>query len=220
MSGLALALFVKTPGVSPVKTRLAADIGKRKALQLYRACIAVAEELGDVAQGLGITVYWAIAEGVANAPYWPQRTVIGQGEGDLGQRMAHVLNLLRRRHSAVMLLGADAPQVSQADLQQAQKILSSASAQLIGPASDGGFWTYGSTLQADATAWSGVGYSAPDTRAQFVATLPPGVALTTLRTLTDIDDLATLRQCLDQLRGQSLRPQQQALCKLLEALAS
>ena len=43
----AIALFVKTPGLSPVKTRLAASIGAEAALGLYRLCLRCVDEAVD-----------------------------------------------------------------------------------------------------------------------------------------------------------------------------
>jgi glycosyltransferase A (GT-A) superfamily protein (DUF2064 family) len=40
---LPLAVFVKTPGLSPIKTRLAASVGEQKALEFYRRSLRVTE---------------------------------------------------------------------------------------------------------------------------------------------------------------------------------
>ena len=39
----ALAIFVKTPELSPVKTRLAKDIGKESAIRLYKSFVDIIE---------------------------------------------------------------------------------------------------------------------------------------------------------------------------------
>ncbi|HEV8692715.1 MAG TPA: hypothetical protein VGQ93_00795, partial [Lysobacter sp.] len=58
-----LAIFVKTPGYSPVKTRLAADCGRAYAEAWYRrAAAAVASVAKIAADREGIAVYWAVAE--------------------------------------------------------------------------------------------------------------------------------------------------------------
>jgi len=43
-NSIAIAIFVKTPEFSPVKTRLAASIGKDAAIQVYEYCLKIVEE--------------------------------------------------------------------------------------------------------------------------------------------------------------------------------
>ena len=45
----AVAIFVKTPGLSPLKTRLAAGIGNTAAQEIYNHCVkALTQTLGDL----------------------------------------------------------------------------------------------------------------------------------------------------------------------------
>lgn len=177
-----LAIFVKTPGRSPVKTRLAAARGAAWAEDWYRrAAAAVAE----VAAHAGVAAYWAIAEPDA---VWPDLPAIPQGDGGLGERMARVHATLVARHGRGLLLGADAPQVSPALLRAADVWLDAADARLVlGPSRDGGFWLFGGNVAPPLAAWTGVRYSAADTARDFRTALDPYGAWHTLRFLTDAD---------------------------------
>jgi uncharacterized protein len=196
MSG-AIAIFVKTPGYSPVKTRLAAVLGERYAREWHlRAARAVAEVAAAAAADSGATVYWAVAESAAIADgSWSGLPAIDQGEGGLGARMACVHAALVRRHGCGILLGADAPQV-----QQALRWLDNAQPrQVLGPARDGGFWTYGGNRIADDARWNAVTYSSADTATQFVAAFDDLGSWLRLPGMTDVDraeDLATLADAL------------------------
>ena len=86
MSGV--AIFVKTPGHSPVKTRLAADRGQAWTEAWYRRAAAA---VAAVARATIATSYWAVAEPEAIATgAWPDLPAIAQGDGGLGSRMARV----------------------------------------------------------------------------------------------------------------------------------
>jgi glycosyltransferase A (GT-A) superfamily protein (DUF2064 family) len=73
---IGIAIFVKTPGFSPVKTRLARTHGQEYAENWYRrAAVAVAE----VAILSGASVYWAVGEPEAmDAPLWQSMARICQ----------------------------------------------------------------------------------------------------------------------------------------------
>ena len=82
MSG-AIAVFVKTPGLSPVKTRLASQLGKETAEAFH---LAAAQSVSSVVQQLSkladIQSYYAVAEQVAlNHNYWQDLPCVWQGEG-------------------------------------------------------------------------------------------------------------------------------------------
>ncbi len=54
---IAIAIFVKTPGVSPLKTRLAASLGQEKALHFYKLSLkCIISTLEETA----INPYWAV----------------------------------------------------------------------------------------------------------------------------------------------------------------
>ncbi len=80
MSG-AIAVFVKTPGISPVKTRLAAKLGKETAEAFH---LASARSVSSVVQELSqlddIQSYYAVAEKTAlKHVFWQDLPCLWQG---------------------------------------------------------------------------------------------------------------------------------------------
>jgi len=94
-----LALFVKTPGRSPVKSRLWPAIGRAAAEALYLDCAAaVGETASALERAQRLHAYWAVAEAEDEAPpVWCELPRLPQGEGGLGERMARVYDALRAR---------------------------------------------------------------------------------------------------------------------------
>jgi glycosyltransferase A (GT-A) superfamily protein (DUF2064 family) len=176
----AIAIFVKTPGYSAVKTRLAETMGARFAREWHeRAARTVAAVAGAAAGRSGADAYWAVAEPDAIAQgAWPE---------------------LVRRHGHGVLLGADSPQISIELLLRAMRWLAIADAprQAIGPSSDGGFWLYGANRITAGERWEGVPYSQRDTGHRFRMAFDDRGDWLVLPALTDVDqarDLAPMRR--------------------------
>jgi uncharacterized protein len=200
MSG-SIAIFVKTPAHSPLKTRLASSIGSRAATEWYKAaCLAVKSVIKQVQPLTRISAYWAVAEETAlRNGIWKDFPALAQGEGSLGERMGRVHRMLVRQHGFGILIGADAPQLSVDDFQKAAAFLHHTSARLvIGPASDGGFWCVGANRRIDMTIWTSVEYSQADTCEKFLAQLSDFECMT-LRQLTDVDTENDLLTCQHEL---------------------
>ena len=60
---IAVVVFVKTPGYSPLKTRLAADIGREAAEKFFIESVRKTEKtLMDFCDTGAVTCYWAVKE--------------------------------------------------------------------------------------------------------------------------------------------------------------
>lgn len=200
----ALAIFVKTPGRSPVKSRLAADRGARYAHAWYLRAAAAVAAVAHVAQArFGVSAYWAVAEPAAiGAGDWAGLPAIAQGGGGLGERMARVHAQLVARHGRGLLLGADTPQLSVEMIGDALAWLDAPQPRLaLGPADDGGFWLFGGNVAPPAVAWTSVRYSEPGTALALQASLAGRGEWCTLPTLTDADHGADLPAVLAALRA-------------------
>lgn len=141
--------------------------------------------------------YFAVAEAEALATQdWQEAAVVAQGEGSLGARLAKVSHTLLSGHQAVVLIGADAPQLtSEALLEVADKLLQKKPAVRVGPARDGGFWLLGTAQRIPTALWHAVPYSQPDTcicLLQELARYRFPVEL--IATLADVDVAADLAQ--------------------------
>ncbi|WP_376696700.1 TIGR04282 family arsenosugar biosynthesis glycosyltransferase [Wenzhouxiangella sp. EGI_FJ10305] len=216
----AIAIFVKTPGLSPVKTRLARTLGTEQAEALYLECAAtVAEVVGQASPN----VYWAIAEPERQAAaHWPGLAHIAQGPGGLGERMQRVLAALVERHGSGLLLGADAPQIDAALLRRACSWLScDPPLNACGPARDGGFWTFGANHVPPLERWTRVPYSRPDTLQRFRESIGDETEWLELPMLSDLDTAEDMARVAAELkRLHRPLPSQLALLELLEGRQS
>jgi len=196
----AVAIFVKTPGLSPVKSRLAVGLGRDRAVECHLRC---AEAVAAVAARAAVgPVYWAIAEAEgAGHPAWRRHpALIQRGEG-LGARMQTVHEELVRRHQSAVLIGADLPQLGVEDLIEAAARLSPSEPRgVIGPAHDGGFWLVGSNQPLPAAVWQAPAYGGKDVLEAFLTADRGGRPWTRLPTRTDLDSAADLDPVMDQIR--------------------
>jgi glycosyltransferase A (GT-A) superfamily protein (DUF2064 family) len=203
----ALAIFVKTPGLSEVKTRLARGLGKPLATEFHRRAAAAVAGVARSAMAL-IMPYWAVAEqGGLQDPLWITFPTLWQGNGGLADRLHTIYAELLTRHGRVLLIGADAPQITVTLLSRAASFLATDKIQyVLGPARDGGFWLFGGNAPVPEDIWHHVPYSQSDTGQRLADAIRPLGALELLRTLTDTDvadDLPLLLSELSVLDGMS-----------------
>jgi uncharacterized protein len=191
----ALAIFVKTPELSPVKTRLAKDIGKESAIRLYESFIDIIEKkikylTKDKAH---IIPYFAIAEkeGLSNHR-WQAFDKIHTGNGDLGERLHNVYSSLLKRHDEVVIIGSDSPQISSKIITKAVISIKKNNNFVIGPAKDGGFYLFAGNKEIPKELWMDVVYSKDTTMTDLVEKLEPISKIEFLETLVDIDQLDDL----------------------------
>jgi len=195
----AVAIFVKTPGFSPIKTRLGKHVGRAMAEEWHRraaACVA------ESARQSGLPAYWAVAEPEAiDHSLWRDLPRLVQPPGSLGRRMAGIHSELQRRHGSAILVGADLPQLQPRHLSDACIWLAADSPRrVLGPARDGGFWLFGANDSIPQTVWESVGYSREDTASRFIEAVG-GEAWAMLETLTDLDQADDLPLVLRELTG-------------------
>ncbi len=212
----ALAIFVKTPGHSPIKTRLAAGIGVDAALRWYAAAAEATASIAEqFSRACAAMIYWAVAEADALADSrWAGLPRLPQGAGGLGERMARVHSQLVTRHGRGILIGADAPQLVAAELLRAEQWLHSEEPRLVlGPASDGGFWLIGANRVLPMQDWTAVAYSQPHTALDFRRRMQAHGAWLELAELADVDhadDLVALIHALES-RAEPSSSQRQLL---------
>jgi uncharacterized protein len=147
-----IVIFGKTPLLGEVKTRLARAIGEPAALALYEAFL---DDTCTLTQGLGARRVLAI-EGALDHPHLArlaksQRLELvdqcfGQGEGDLGAKMARAIATYVET-GPVVILGSDAPTLPRAHLHQALDALMEHDV-VLGPSDDGGYYLVGARLPA------------------------------------------------------------------------
>lgn len=207
-----LAIFVKTPGHSPVKTRLAAVTGSAFAEDWHqRAAHCIASVVKDCG---AITPYWAVAEaGALDDPRWSGLPRLAQGEGELGERMARVHERLLRTHRGSILIGADTPAIGVDLLDQAARWLDHPNPRLvIGPASDGGFWLFGANRPLPLAAWNAPRYGGTEVYRVLRDAMQGQGEWLELSTRDDLDRFEDLLPLIQQLAAlPSPRPEQTSL---------
>ena len=204
LNSTAIAVFVKTPGLSPVKTRLAATIGTAAAEQLYVLCTeAIRETLETASKTLDIVPFWAVGEEAGlSHPLWQGFEALYTGEGGLGERQHHIYQTLLAKYQRVILIGADSPQLSSRHLNNAIEALQSNSFAL-GPAVDGGYYLLAGRAAIARDIWTNVTYSAADTGEQLLSQLPSKTAL--LEPITDVDTIEDISALKRELPAKNFR---------------
>ncbi len=184
-------LLARRPERGAVKTRLAAECGEQSALAIYRRllghCLATLQSL---------PVPWRVHWCGRGDPDWsldlPPKALPGEEQppGDLGQRMAHILEQGALRGAGTQLLiGADCPWITSGDLLRGLAALQEHDA-VIGSAEDGGYWCIGAQTPHPAlfpsTCWGGE-MVAEDTRRSLERA---GLSWQELRCLPDVDHMS------------------------------
>jgi uncharacterized protein len=138
----ALAVFLKAPRFGTVKTRLAAEIGERHALRLYRLMarrtLAAAREAA-----LEPTIWFTPADAGPEMRRWlgDGWDLRPQASGDLGARLA-ASELAVPRGRGWLAIGADCPRLDAALLREAAAIVGRSQI-VLGPSEDGGYYLIG-----------------------------------------------------------------------------
>jgi rSAM/selenodomain-associated transferase 1 len=183
-----VVVFARAPRLGTVKRRLAKDIGDRAALRFHTRTLLLLLR-GLRREHRFRTVLALTPDGVRDR--LPVRVArIGQGRGDIGDRMDAVCRRFRRGNVAI--IGSDIPEANAADLRAAFRALGAHDA-VFGPAEDGGYWLVALGPRRPAqpfvkARWS-TEYALADTLRNF-----RGRRVAHLRMLRDVDtacDLAT-----------------------------
>lgn len=215
LAEVALAVFAKTPGLSPIKTRLGKSASEKVAAEFYQHAILAITELiqtaADQSQG-NIQPYWAVAEQMGMShPLWQDFPTVWTGDGSFGNRLNHVYETLLLQHQRVILIGTDSPQMNHLDIIEQTTGEDFA----LGPAKDGGFYLFAGSKLLPRHIWVTVPYSVTNTFEVLHKQLASQFTVDVLETKTDVDhreDLVTLHQELEH----ALLPGQQQLREWLE----
>ncbi|MBM3566727.1 MAG: DUF2064 domain-containing protein, partial [Alphaproteobacteria bacterium] len=113
---------------------------------------------------------------------------IGQGRGNLGQRMARAFaRAFTARPGPMVLIGTDIPGVRPGHIADAFRRLEAFDA-VFGPAADGGYWLVGFRQPPDARVFARVRWSGPFALSDTLANLKGWTIAPHLETLADVDD--------------------------------
>ncbi len=135
-----IVIMVKTPKAGRVKTRLSKDIGQISATYFYRSVVT------NVVRRVSGDTRWQTVLAVAPDvdvlhPFWPSHLPrISQGQGDLGERMQNVMDVMPA--GPTVIIGTDIPEIAPKHISAAFRALGGHDA-VFGPADDGGYWLVG-----------------------------------------------------------------------------
>ena len=196
-SSVAIAVFVKNPMISPVKTRLMEGIGKKNAEEFYHlSCRSIYSVVSSFNLQRECDRFWAVAEDPIQYPegadYWRDWPIIYQGGGGLGDRLHQVYGNLQSGYEAVIILGSDCPQLSSSLLWQTLSFLEK-NDYVLGPAADGGFYLFAGKKKVPESVWVQTPYSSHDTFKILSQNLVVvGQLCSHLPVLHDVDDVSCL----------------------------
>ena len=186
-----LVVFVKNPVAGKVKTRLAASIGKEKALDTYLELIAITARTVEHSEGQSY-IYFSQS---IDKDIWPSDKAeyrIQSGK-NLGDRMLNAFMEVGSAHEKVIIIGSDCPDLSAAILSEAIHSLEHVDT-VIGPSEDGGYYLLG-TKYFDQTLISDIAWSTSSVYAQTLdRVIRLNQSLKILPLLNDIDTLDDLEK--------------------------
>lgn len=181
----AICVFVKTPGVSPVKTRLAKTIGNISALNVYNHLLKVLKKL--LASLENVDIYWAINEGSEVYDFWEDYSCISQSGEGLGLRQWSIFNKIKSKYENILFIGADCPFITNKTIDEAIAKLKTSDI-VFGPAYDGGYYLLGTNKNIGKEIWCSVNYSSSTTLSEFSDAVSKKYKISKLSILRDIDE--------------------------------
>ena len=141
-----VGVFAKAPVEGRVKTRLAADVGDARAVEIYRAMgRSTLDALRGGSYRLIVFGTPADPDSLTSIADWLSRDGIevkAQSGGDLGRRMANAAEDVLAEAKAVVIVGTDIPGIDEATVTEAFRRLRDHDV-VIGPATDGGYYLVG-----------------------------------------------------------------------------
>lgn len=146
----ALVVFARRPRAGRVKSRLARDLGARRAARVYARLL---ERTLRAAERTALAPRLLMPADRRDLDWFRRRyarrgwRVRAQNGGDLGRRMQVALAEALERHGAAVLIGTDVADADAADLEAAAAALAAGADAVLGPVADGGYWLLGLTRE-------------------------------------------------------------------------
>jgi rSAM/selenodomain-associated transferase 1 len=183
----ALLIFVKNAVEGKVKTRLAKNIGNKKALEAY---LLLSYYTKDVSKKIKAKKYVYYSDGIEDIDLWPSKGFhkMAQFGKDLGERMLSAFQFSLNSHEKVVLIGSDCPLIKKVHLKLAYEALNKHEV-VIGPAKDGGYYLIGMS-KMHASLFEDIDWSTDNVLPQTIAKLEKSeVKYKLLEELEDVDTI-------------------------------
>jgi len=143
-----LLIFARVPELGRVKTRLEAELGRDRTLQIYQAMLHdLLVSVGPLSPDLDIEVMWTAEQEISGDTlrrFFNDLPVAKQAGAALGDRLAIAFAERAYFHNAekILAIGVDDPTLSRSSINLAFRLLDSCD-WVIGPATDGGYYLIG-----------------------------------------------------------------------------
>jgi len=183
----ALAVLARTPLLHQTKTRLVPALGATGALrahiEMVEDTLARLQGLSTVSASLWVTEVDATTRGWASEFNIPLHV---QPDGDLGERMHGVLQMLLADSDQACLIGTDCPDIDMSYIERAFAALAGSDV-VIGPAEDGGYGLVGLS-EACAQLFEGIDWGTENVMQQTLErAATAGLNTLMLQTIWDVD---------------------------------
>ncbi len=186
-------VFARAPLAGRVKTRLAPRLGAAGAARLHERLIRHAVRTARTARCGPVELHVTRRHGFFDS--FDTEVKLQRGR-DLGERMHHALRSALRRHRSAILIGADCPSLTAADLRRAARWLKGGADLVLAPAEDGGYALIGARRVTPAV-FANVEWGSAQVLAQTIDNMARArLSYRLLRTVWDVDrpeDLERLR---------------------------
>lgn len=144
-----LLIFIRNPILGKCKTRLAASVGDRNALDIYNVLLLHTQK---ITQGLAVDKWVCYSDYIEENDVWrsPEyQKKLQQGQG-LGNRMANAfIDGFSKGYKKIIIIGSDMYDLDQKEIEAAFSTLET-NDYVLGPAMDGGYYLLGmKTLMPD-----------------------------------------------------------------------
>jgi len=136
----ALIIFVRKPEYGKVKTRLAATLGKTKALKMYELLLQHTHSEAGKTEAEKFVFY---TDELCTDDIWNDYKKFAQRGNDLGSRIENAFkNIFDEHYENIIIIGSDCFELSNEIIETAFSLLKKNDV-VIGPAKDGGYYLLG-----------------------------------------------------------------------------
>jgi len=184
-------VFARAPVAGRVKTRL--KLSAAAALRLHTQLIEKAVRTAQVARCGPVELHVTARHRFFSTLKIEIRLQRGY---DLGERMYNALHSALRRYPRAIVIGADVPALTPADLRRAARLLGGSADIVLAPTEDGGYALIGAR-RISLSVFTGVRWGSTEVLQQTLRNIVrAGLGYRLLRTVWDVDrpeDLARLR---------------------------
>ncbi len=199
-----LLIFARAPEKGKVKTRLARELGRDLALDIYRGFVEKTVATAARAGLNTVVCYYPMGfKEMMQAWLGLNLAYLPQAGKDLGLRMAGCFKkIFQSGCRQAVLIGTDIPQIRPDHLSEAFLHLECHDT-VIGPAKDGGYWLIGfNGCCFDPEFFNGIAWGSSTVFKESLGKMEKsGLSVAVLETLTDIDTLADLNSILPGIGG-------------------